>query len=144
MLEFDGRKSPYELFNTILFGFFHRLSVCRSLSEQLTHQSFLHRDVQFFGSVSLYEIHLFFWAGAAAFIQAKFCSLRSYFQKEDRKTKANSGAAAFDFVPKWVHYRQLLFLKDCSMVAPSDSSLDTSIIEDESESTLTVSTIRII
>ncbi|GBM72356.1 hypothetical protein AVEN_178033-1 [Araneus ventricosus] len=104
--------------------------------------SFLYRDVQFFGSVSLYEIHL--PAPLPAFIRAKFCSLRSYFQIEDRKTKANPGAAGFDFVPKWVHYRHLLFLKDCSMEAPSESTLDTSIVEDESEATSTVSTIRII
>ncbi|GBN79264.1 hypothetical protein AVEN_87623-1 [Araneus ventricosus] len=62
----------------------------------------------------------------------------SLLQREDRKTKANSGSAGFDFVPKWVHYRQLLFLKDCAIVAPSESSLDTSIVEDESEATLTL------
>ncbi|GBL85187.1 hypothetical protein AVEN_222680-1 [Araneus ventricosus] len=79
-----------------------------------------------------------------SFIQTRFGSLRSYFQKEERKEKANSGAAGFDFVPKWVYYQHLLFLKGCSMVAPSESTLGISIVEDEPQAKLTVSTIRII
>ncbi|KAF8785101.1 hypothetical protein HNY73_010688 [Argiope bruennichi] len=63
-------------------------------------------------------------------LRKKFCTLRSYFQREDKRARLPSGSAALDIAPKWVHYHRLLFLRDTIYVGSSESNLDDSFATD--------------
>ncbi|KAF8789087.1 hypothetical protein HNY73_007061 [Argiope bruennichi] len=63
-------------------------------------------------------------------LRKKFCILRSYFQREDKRARLPSGSAALDIAPKWVHYHRLLFLRDTIYVGSSESNLDDSFATD--------------
>ncbi|GBN18282.1 hypothetical protein AVEN_164854-1, partial [Araneus ventricosus] len=75
-------------------------------------------------------------------LRKKFNTLRSYFQREERKLKLASGSAGLELAPKWVHFQRMLFLKDTAIVGQSESNLDASTLEpmgELDESNLTIS-----
>ncbi|GBL64365.1 hypothetical protein AVEN_173663-1 [Araneus ventricosus] len=75
-------------------------------------------------------------------LRKKFNTLRSYFQREERKLKLASGSAGLELAPKWVHFQRMLFLKDTAIVGQSESNLDVSTLEtmgELEESNLTIS-----
>ncbi|GBN06113.1 hypothetical protein AVEN_99797-1 [Araneus ventricosus] len=72
------------------------------------------------------------------FVQMKFNSLRSYFQREERKVNSASGAG-FVFLPKWVHFQRLTFLKDPPRETPSETTLEISFVKSEAQSPFSIS-----
>ncbi|CAL1272938.1 unnamed protein product [Larinioides sclopetarius] len=77
-------------------------------------------------------------AYSATFIQNKFCSLRSYFQREERKLNAAEASGLY-FLPKWVHFQRLMFLKDASRETSSEKPLEISLVKSEAQSPSSIS-----